>query len=276
MPSLVSEEPSVDARHTIDSTRQWIEHSSASQRFQFDQELIRHPEKWGGPFELTGRLLSLLRALHANSDNGTEQLDKVAHLLVESLERAAETVYPGSVQRLYILGLLGIFLDASAELGWQAMESKTYLFRLAVGLLVDLIWRDEESGKIAVGFLDRIAMRDGSFASKVAAMLPSAILVRLSREANDPYAAVDVQGAGRLMPIATIFEICLSMMISSSSFEDAARYIQSNLLDPLSTLLSKMLERTIEDPSDEHIAELDTVSTRLYDLCDKALQVGSM
>ena len=73
------------------------------------------------------------------------------------------------------------------------------------------------------------------------------------------------------MSISTIFESCLTLMLASSH-EDANNIIQDRFLKTLSPFLSLVLERTIEDPSDEHVAELDIVSTKLYDLCDKALR----
>lgn len=269
--SLLTDEPAIDARHTIDSTRRWTVLSSASERHALDQELIKYPELWEGPFELTSKLLSSMVALRSSDDVQMQELVDVVQNLAESLEEAAVAVEKDSLQRLYILGLLGVFFEALTELTWQLMQLSTELVNWGGQLLVDLIWRDQEQIKIAIGVLERLGERDSAFASNLATNVAFSILARLRREIDDPFAALDVHGSDRLVSISTIFESCLTLMLASSH-EDANNIIQDRFLKTLSPFLSLVLERTIEDPSDEHVAELDIVSTKLYDLCDKALR----
>lgn len=101
--SLLTDEPAIDARHTIDSTRRWTVLSSASERHALDQELIKYPELWEGPFELTSKLLSSMVALRSSDDVQMQELVDVVQNLAESLEEAAVAVEKDSLQRLYIL-----------------------------------------------------------------------------------------------------------------------------------------------------------------------------
>ncbi|CBQ73853.1 conserved hypothetical protein [Sporisorium reilianum SRZ2] len=263
----------IDARHTIDSTRRWIELSSASERTALDQDLVDHPDASSGPVELTSRLLVLLMVLHTDNETCVEEVDSVAHLLVESLERAAESAADGSMQLLGILALLGILLDAFAELNWldATCEDGSDLFTRAARLLVNLVWRDHELVKMAVGILNRIVARDAAFTVSFAAETASAILTGLLREANNPFAAVHVEDAGPLVSVAAIFRDCLGTMLETR-YEDAIVFIEHALLEPLSCLLRRLIECAFEAPGDEHVAELDRVATMLFDVCDKALQ----
>lgn len=208
---------------------------------------------------MTSTLLTLLRLEHAD-----KEVVRVAHLLVDSLERASKSVYA--------VGLLGILLDAFAELGWNeaVVVSEMRLTVRMVELFMDLVWRDEEQARIAAGVLERIGARGGTFAFVLVADVASAILGRLEQEADASYAAKRVEDAGPLVSITTIFRVCLDVLLDIC-YENAKAYVQEKLHKPLSSLLSKMLERTIEDPTDERVAELDSVVTKLYDLCDREL-----
>ncbi|CDW98765.1 hypothetical protein [Sporisorium scitamineum] len=265
-------EGAIDARHTIDSTRRWIELSSASERAALDQGLDAYAEVWNGPFELTSRLLVLLMVLHTDGETCVKEVDKVARLLIEALDRAAGNSIVGSLQRLDILVLLGILIDSFAEFKWQAAggENGTNLVGRAVRLLVNSIWRDHELVKVAIGILNRIVARDASFTWILAADTASAILSGLSLEIECRGDDIDFQNAGPLVSVTAIFRDCLGMMLESC-YEDTIGYIANALFEPLSCLLSRLLERTIEAPADEHTAELDKVATMLYDICDKAL-----
>ncbi|TKY84525.1 hypothetical protein EX895_006427 [Sporisorium graminicola] len=265
------EELAIDARYTIDSTRSWIELSSASERRALDQDLGVHSGAWDGPYELTSRLLTMLMVLHTDGETCVKEVDNVAHLLFDSLKRAAESAGAGSTQLLDILFLLGILLDAFAELTKAGNEDQTDLIRSIASLLVITVWRDHERAKIAVGFLNRIVARDASFKGKLAANTASAIVSLLSLEADCPYAGVDVKNAGPLMFVAAIFRNCLGVMLESA-YADAIECIASALFEPLSHLLRRLIERTREAPADEHTTELEMVATTLYDTCDKALR----
>lgn len=267
----IVEERSIDACHTIDIARRFIETSSACDLRALDRDWIESANFFRGPFELTKRWVSLLLVLHSSEIDVGEEIDNLAHLLLESLKAADGAVEHGSVQQVSVLGLLGIVFDAWAELGWQEMESRTDLVGSAVRLLVDIVWRNQGHVKIAIGFLERIDARDRVFASSVAADVASSILSRLTQEAGEPRSAVRGQGAGQLVSIVGFFQICLDMMLAIS-YEDAASYIRNYFLDSLSQLMSLVLEQTIGHPRGEHVAELDMVSTELYELCDRPLQ----
>ncbi|KAJ9479965.1 hypothetical protein PHBOTO_003715 [Pseudozyma hubeiensis] len=267
----IAEERSIDACHTIDIARTFIETSSGCDLRALDRNLIESSNFCRGPFELTKGWVSLLLVLHCSEADVGEEVDKLAHHLLESLERAAGAVEHGPVQQVSVLGLLGIVFDAWAELGWQVMESRTDLVGSAVRLLVDIVWRNQGHVKIAIGFLERIDARDQVFASSVAADVASSILSRLTQEAGDPRSPVRGQGAGQLVSIVGFFQICLDMMLAIS-YQDAASYIRNYFLDSLSELMSLVLEQTIGHPREEHVAELDMVSTELYELCDRALR----
>lgn len=266
-----AEERSIDACHTIDIARRFIETCSDCNLRALDCDLIEPSGFCRGPFELTKRWISLLLVLHCSEADVCEEIDNLAHLLLDSLQGAAEAVQHGSVQQVSVLGLLGILFDTWAELGWQVMETRTDLVGSAVRLLVDIVWRDQGHVKIAIGLLERIDARDGLFASSVAADVASSILSRLTQEAGDPRNPVRSQGAGQLVSIVGFFHICLDMMLAIS-YAHATSYIRNYFLESLSPLMSLMLERTIENPREDRVAELDMVSTELYDLCDQALR----
>ena len=273
---MLAEEKSIDARHTIDRTRRWIELSTAPQRQALDQTLVAHPQIWTGPFELTSTLLTLLRLLHADRGPGFKEVLRVAHLLVESLESAAKKVVDDSQSRIYAIELLGILVDAFAELGWNdavAVIEMRLTIRV-VQLVVDLVWRDEQGVKIAAGIIDRVGARGGTFAFVVVANIASTIVAKLAHLADNLHAAVHAEDPEPLVSITSVFRVCLDVMLEIC-FENAKASIQNALHKPLSSLLDRMLERTIDDPSDERAAELDCVVTKLYDLCDRELDAMS-
>ncbi|KAF6766832.1 hypothetical protein PSEUBRA_000689 [Kalmanozyma brasiliensis GHG001] len=270
-----NDEPSIDARHTIDCMRLQIESSTDVDRFELDQELVKHPDFFGGPADLTSRLLSLLVVLHNDAGFGLEAYAKVANLLVASLERATELVAGDTQQRPHLLALLGLMLDATVEL-----EGREINAGIAAGLtsrggqiFADLIWRDETQIKMAAGILDRIQARSQSAGCSIAASIALAIVKKLEQELEDALGGIAVVGASLLMPISAIFEFCLSFV--SFGGRDALSLIETSLLKPLSWMMSEVLGCAIEHPGHDHIAELDRVATTLYDLCDQALRLRS-
>lgn len=185
---------------------------------------------------------------------------------------AAETIAVGSSHYKSVLELLGILLDAFAELDWAAtaLYNGEPIEVTAARLFVDVVWRKDEEAEVAVGILDRLALRAGAFALRVAFDIARTILAKLRNELDDPYAAIFAGRESRLQSIEPIFEACLNIMWSSED-ADASRAIEDALLKPLSVLLGQILERTVNEPSDDHLAQLDATATRLYDLCDQAL-----
>ncbi|SPO32441.1 uncharacterized protein UTRI_04185 [Ustilago trichophora] len=126
-----NDESVVDARQTIDRTRKWLEQSSDAQRSALDLQLVGCPQFW--------------------------DLTTVAQNLVESLARAIDHIQAESQLRHAMLGLLGIVLDAFAELDWTAVvgvEKHDSVVSTAARLLIDMVWRKSCEIKIAVGILD--------------------------------------------------------------------------------------------------------------------------
>lgn len=272
---LSAEERFVDARHTIDCMRLQIETSTDADRFEFDQELVQHPDFFGGPCDLTSRLLSLLVVLHNDDEFGLEAYAKIANLLVGSLERATELAASDKQQRPHLLALLGLLFDATAELEGRGTKVGIAANLTSRGgrILANLIWRDETQIRMATGILDRVRARSQSVGCSVAAAIALAIIEKLEQELDDAFAGIAVGGASPLMPISSIFGSCVGIV--SCGGRDAWSFIETSFLKPLSWMMGEVLGCAVEHPGNDHIAELDRVATALYDLCDRTLRLRS-
>ncbi|SNX85937.1 uncharacterized protein MEPE_04646 [Melanopsichium pennsylvanicum] len=264
-----NEAPSIDARHTIDTLRKWLEIALSAERDDLDRRLIGYPEFWGGPCALTIRLLFRLAAFHEGEACG-EELTKAAHVVLDSLERASETVKDGSGEVKTVMGLLGILLDAFAGINWaeKTIIGELTLADRAARLLGDLIWcRDEMVLKIALGILHRLKARGRMWSFAIAEQVSAAIVDKLAAELDRT--KVDMSESP-LMSLGVAFETCLDILREIDEAR-AIFVIQEDFLNPLSSLLSRILERTVHSSSEEHLAELDAISTGLYNLCYDAV-----
>lgn len=269
---LLAEEPAINARHTIDCMRKRIELSTGSDRYKLGQSLVRHPDSICGPTDLTSRLLSLLVVVHGNGELACEAYGKVASLLIEKLEHAVRVVEDSTQEGMHLLGMLGILLDASMELMGKGIMvgTRTVLDGRAARLFVKMIWRDAGLVKVAAGILDRLEERNWWAASAVAADVLLAIVAKLGQELGDAPGSDTWARAGPLKAVAPVFSTCLSIMLVGDH-DHAVLYIRKVLLRPLTSLVKETLKRTIENSGDERIAELDEVSTTLYNFCDDVL-----
>lgn len=250
--------------------RAWIESSTDTDRFVFDQMLIEHPDYFGGPIDLASRLLSLLVVLHNDGELGIEACEKITSHLVDSLERAAEIAGEYDEQRLHLIVLLGMVIDAWTELtgrGIAAIAAADLTSRQG-RLFVDLIWRDEALMKIAAGILDRVRARRCKWGYSIAEGITLAIIRDLEEELGDASSGTSSAGAGRLEPISQIFRCSLNMMVDTDE-EETFRFIERVLLERLSSILCRMLDWSINDA---WIAELDDASTTLYESCVDVMQ----
>lgn len=235
-----------------------------------DRDLVSEPWFWGGPCDLTCKFLCALEALHAGQDC-VDAIAETARSLVDSLEAAAaENASDDPHLGATMLSLLGIVLDAFAELNWADPEagSGASFESRAARLLVEMVWRTEQEAKVAAGILDRLKARGGEFGFEVAAEIASAVVARVAEEVHHSF---QVEGDGPLIGIEATFRSCLDAMLALDEAK-AIETIDLELLKPLSSLLSTILERTSVGSSYDFLAELDTVATRLFDLCCEAVQ----
>ncbi|SPO27780.1 uncharacterized protein UTRI_04185_B [Ustilago trichophora] len=271
LPGL-ADESVVDARQTIDRTRKWLEQSSDAQRSALDLQLVGCPQFWGGPCNLAHYLLHLLTSLPA-AKHCAQDLTTVAQNLVESLARAIDHIQAESQLRHAMLGLLGIVLDAFAELDWTAVvgvEKHDSVVSTAARLLIDMVWRKSCEIKIAVGILGRVARRGGSCGFAIAVVMAGAVVAKLNEELHDPFAGLAVSGAFPFNETKTLVERSLHTMLAIDELE-AIRDIDTILVTPLSAMLGVLLERTSEDSANEHLIELEVAATQLYRWCYEAV-----
>ena len=196
----------------------------------------------------------------------------MAHILVDSLERAVGDAENGAEQRTAILGLLGILLDAFAELQQTEAAAQT---GVSIGsktarLLVEVIWHGDDELKVAVGILERLEARGGTFSFRVAAEMASIVVSRLAKELDDDGGPGSALRVCALEGIATLFDSGLSMMLAVDDTR-AMKVIDTTLLPPLSSLLSLLLARTVDKDVHDRLLELDVTATRLYKLCYEAV-----
>lgn len=269
-----SDEPSIDARYTIDSTRKWLELAVPTEQAVHDQQLVSDAWLQNEPCQMTRRFLSALRVLHAG-EGSEDEVVETARLLFNRLEVAAEDALDLGSQRATVLALLGILLDGLAELGWDELfDCDAHLKSRAAYLLTEMIWREKEEARIAAGILERLHARGCGFCFEIAAETAANILVKITKELDDPCVIPVVQGDSPLWEVGSIFQQCLDTMYLMDA-KRAAETIDRDLLKQTSALLTTMLERTANTYGDEHLAELDAAATRLFDICCDAAR-GSL
>ena len=226
-----------------------------------DKQLV--PKLWmmSGPCEMTSQLLTIL-ATEASSQDCSDDPFEVANDILGALSRV-ETDAPCAV-----LGLLGILLDAMAELGCLDVSSdREVAFRdTAVMTLIRTIWRRDKEIRIAAGILERLEARHGGLGFAVSASGAHFVISELVREAESPEQMAIVCGADPLEGVSTFFGFCLRVMQKVDE-PRALDTIHDTLMRPLSVLLSTLLERTTQVAMDKRLEELDVVATCLYDHC---------
>ncbi len=227
---------------------------------------------WGGPCDWTYKLLDTIAALHAGEDvRGA--VKNVAGRLVESLEAASASASPLGEARPTALAILGICVDALAEIDWdeEATDEAPLSLRFAQ-LLTDVLWHSLEGEfKIVAGILERLLARGSTFSFNAAGEMAETIVDKLGRELRySRELAPDGEAEQFATGIDTVFGSCLQVMLSID-MEDAMHAIRYDLLESLLALLKPMLEFTADNDGDDQVVQLDSLATRLFDRCSRVV-----
>lgn len=211
-----------------------------------------------------------------------EEITDISLQLLDSLEVAHGNAKDDGEKRCSILRLLAILVEALVELKfvdsmwvWEQElvdsmwvpfqhEPWTVFWERVAKLFVNSVWRAPEAcANIAVGILYRLRDGDAGPASWLANTMSYAIIDRLESDLHCPHNVSNRNTDCTLSSMDTLFQACLDKM--------DAMIIEEVLLEPLSTMMSFLLERTTKSPGDEYLAELDALATRLYNICEQAM-----
>lgn len=227
---------------------------------------------WRGPCDWTCKLLDMIAALHAGEDvRGA--VKSVAGRLVESFEAASASASPLGEARPTVLAILGICVDALAEIDWneEATDEAPLSLRFAQ-LLTDVLWHSrEDEFKIVAGILERLLARGSTFSFNTAGEMAAAIVDKLGRELRySREVAPDGEAERFASGIDTVFGLCLRVVLAIDT-ENAVQATRYDLLEPLLALLKPVLEFTAENDGDDQVVQLDSLATRLFERCSRVV-----